>query len=35
MIGIIIGVLMGEHKTCVQLNGTYNFEYGSCKLESK
>jgi len=29
-IGLIIGTLIGEHKSCVQLNGSYDWEYGTC-----
>lgn len=33
MIGFIIGAVLGEHKTCLEVHGQYNWEYGSCKIE--
>jgi hypothetical protein len=35
MIGFIIGAILGEHKACIQLNGKYSWDYGTCKLENK
>lgn len=32
-IGMIIGIVLGEHKTCTELGGLYSWDYGTCKLE--
>lgn len=32
-ISFLVGVAIGEHKTCTEIRGEYSWDFGSCKVQ--